>query len=1131
MILRNRLMKREFKMIELLNKLTKEGIRLQLDGDDIRVIYSGDSLPPDILLDLKENKHKLLSYLREEEQFTIAILPVEEKEAYELSPGQKRIWFTCQMDLNSTAYNLSNIFELGSQYNFDRLQRAFFSTVQRHESLRTVFRQDQSGNVYQYILDDSNHKLAIQYCDLTQEANHLAKFQDVINEISDKPFDLEKGPLLRVVLFQLKEGTQIFYLNIHHILCDGVSLEVLKKDMLGFYESSAKGTSFEQAPLKIQYKDFAHWQLSEVNQKSTDQHRRFWKEYLSGFPDSIGLPENEFRPKFRTDRGIKSQQLFDKQTLSRLHQFGQKNEMSLFMTLLACWKVLLYHSTGNRDLIVGTSVTGRDGLELSNQIGFYVNMMVLRNQISPEHSFEEFCKELRNNTLLAYEHQNYPFDKLVEDLGIQRDFSRNPVFDITITLHNYKQRSKLELTELGYFIEELNSAHLVKSKFDLEISFTEYGETLYLEVIHNPDVYDQKMVKGLIQRYECLLDLLIEQPEKKIADVDHVLEREVENLKMFNSTQVGYEGQTLLDLFKDHYQKNPGRICAVSKENSWSQEDLEKLSNQFAQYLKKVHGCEKGDHIGIKLPPNEWLLIAILGIFKCGGTYVPLDLNYPPDRTDFIVKDSGSVLTITQHEIEEFRGIKQNISANATPLDLLPEDLAYIIYTSGSTGRPKGVKVSHKALHNYISWARTYYLDETVSEIGLYSSLAFDLTITTIFLPLVSNIRLKLFETEDISKLLQHYFEPGSTTDIIKLTPSHILLLRELRISKTDIKKAIVGGEKLKPIHVDILRSLNNSMQIYNEYGPTETTVGCTAAKINDSSSISIGSPISNTQIYILSESLKQLPIGLVGEICIGGKGVSEGYLNRNELTAQKFIENPFTNGEKIYRTGDLGYWTHDGNIQYEGRMDNQVKMNGFRIELGEIETVMLSLEQIQEAIAIISADPEHQSELVVYYSSDQTFQNSELKNHLQKKLPHYMIPRFFVRIEKIPLTKHGKLDFLALPSPFGIQVNQDMAYAEPENQIEKELISMIADLLHVDQGKVSVLQNFFDLGLNSMKLIVLIASVNKHFNAEIKLVDLFEYPTIRDFARRVIYDNSTNIGKENDSPMDMDEIIDLIGE
>ncbi|WP_343914922.1 amino acid adenylation domain-containing protein, partial [Aquimarina litoralis] len=1105
---------------KILSELKEENIKLVLNDNNIEIVSYQNKISSDLIQEIKSNKNIIIDYLKQNNKDNLlqSIPSVEESENYPLSSAQRRLWILSQFKDTSVVYNMPSHIQLNGSYDIQCFKRAIHSVIDRHEILRTVFREDENGEIKQWILKNNELDFTIGYKDLREEENKNDSINAYINEDSNKPFDLENGPLLRACLLQVSDENYVFYYNMHHIICDGWSMDVMIKDTLAYYTAYSEGVEPSLQELRIQYKDYASWESTQLETEEANQHKTYWLNQLSGELPFLSLPSQKMRPREKTYNGHSLRTFIPIETSNLLKNFTQKEGGSLFMGTLASLNVLFHKYSSEQDIIIGSPVAGRGHFDLDDQIGFYINLLTMRNQVSGDECFRTFFNKVKDTTLNAYKHETYPFDALIEDLGLKHDLSGNSLFNILLDFHSSEQ--KIESFELkGNQMNLISDLGEGQVKFDMEFHFEEIGEYLSLKVNYNTDIYEKEMVEELIMNYKELLSKLLISTDEKIGTLDYLQNKEKHQLLYeFNDTGTTYsEDKTVIDLFLEQVQNAPDNIALVFEDKEFTYKELDDKSNQLAHCLRQDYNIEQEDIVGIQLDRSDWVMVSILGILKAGAAYVPIIPELPVARKHHIVQDTQLKLLISEtnymFDLEYFDGDTfavdvefepSEFSSEPVELSLDPSTLAYIIYTSGSTGKPKGVMIEHRSLVNYLNWCNDYYIKDNLSnsDFGLFTSLSFDLTITSLFLPLTNGSKLNIIKPgSNISEILKKYFE--SDLSCIKLTPAHISLLSELDIKDSKLELAIVGGEALQQNHVEILRNINPSIKIYNEYGPTESTVGCIVYEIPFSNSdILIGKPISNTQVYIVDDNLQLVPKGVVGELCLGGDGLSRGYLNREGLTREKFIDHPFKEGERLYRSGDLARWLSDGSIAFMGRKDDQVKIRGHRIELGEIEEVLLSRSWITQAVVVVQ-DFDGDKSLVSYVVSEGDLDKKALRSGLSKELPDYMVPGYYVSMDSLPLTSNGKVDRRSLPEVLESDLIKE-EYVAPRSTEESVLVTVWESVLK--RSPISVKDNFYNLGGDSIKSIQ-VASRLKQQGYRLKVEHILRNPILEDLAPYVVLD------------------------
>ncbi|MEP6930174.1 MAG: amino acid adenylation domain-containing protein, partial [Flavobacterium sp.] len=1088
-------------MLNLIKELEDNDITISLNGDNLEINFDGE-LDSEIISKIKENKEKLIRFLAGHSNADSGITKAEIQESYPVSHAQKRIWLMSQVEENSKAQHIHARVYLDGEYDIAVFEQALRKVVARHEILRTVFKLNEEGEVRQWILNEENLNFPITYLDFSKEENYKNKANSYMVEDNKKLFDLEKGPLFRTAFLQLTADTFVFYYNMHHIITDGWSLEVLEKDIFAFYKAIKFGEKEPEA-IKIQYKDYVSWQLSAIENGVYKKHEDFWLEKLSGDLTRLNLPGSKTRPKIKSFNGHMYFSYLSPQLTAKLRALCSENGGTLFVGLMSVLKVLFHKYSQEKDITLGTAVAGREDSDLENQIGFYVNTVPLRSKIQEEDSFLTFFENEKKAILEAFSHQKYPFDMTVAKLNLAHDISRNYIFDFMVNLYNFSEVNK------GIVIDEKKTEEIldfgfVNLNFDLELVFHEVGNTISLTISHNDAIYDEEFIKKFIHHFKNVMESIVENPAQQTKSIEYLTtEEKQEVLFDFNATQVAYpKDKTFVNLFEDQVEKSPGEIALVFDEVKLTYSQLNAKANQFACYLKAKHNIQLQDKIGIKLDRSETLVIAILAVLKSGGAYVPIDSAYPQERIDFIEKDSNCKVIIDVVEWNNFytKADKYPI-INAEQL-IAAGNSAYVIYTSGSTGNPKGVDIAHASLTNYLLWATDYYSANGARNLdfGLFTSLSFDLTITSLFLPLISGGTLTVFETtDDISKLLTDYL--SSNISSIKLTPAHISILESLDLSATAVELAVVGGEALLENQVRILQKLNPDIRIINEYGPTESTVGCIVYDVKDAQeTVLIGRPIANTQIYILDESLNPVAIGVTGELYISGNGLARGYINREDLTIEKFIPNPFRPASLMYKTGDLGKWLSDGNIDYTGRIDDQVKIRGYRIELGELENILSNIAGISHSVVAVKDDKDEKY-LVAYYVADAILDKNLIQAELSKALPDYMLPAYYIQLESLPLTTNGKVDKKILPAV----AESDLIKTEYMAPVSAEENILAAAWSHVlKYENIGLKDNFYNLGGDSIKSILVISRLRQQ-GYSLKVEQILKTPILEDLAKMLL--------------------------
>jgi amino acid adenylation domain-containing protein len=1038
-----------------------------------------------------------------------------------LSFAQQRLWFLNQFEENNSAtYNMPAALQLSGRLDMAALQQSLLWLLERHASLRTYFptRKGQASVQIQEI--DQIDVLQIHDLRHLSASDQNEEVQSRANQNAIEPFDLAQGPLFRASLLQLSEQRSVLLLNMHHIISDGWSMGIFIRDFQHAYTAFIQGTQPSQSPLLIQYSDYAawqrHWFIGSVLQQQVD----YWHQQLAGCPELLELPTDKPRPPQQSYQGAHYSHRLSATLLKQVSDLSREQGVSVFMTLLSTFFILLSRYSRQDDLCVGSPIANRTHRQTEELIGFFVNTLVLRSQLKPEPNvkFTDLLQATRKTCLEAYAHQDIPFERLVEQLQPTRHLSQSPLFQVMFVLQNTEsvQLPGLEVTVLkpDYPI----------AKFDLTLSIEEQAGQWHCIWEYATDLFEASTIERMAQHFEVLLTAIVDNSEQSISHLPMLTEQEVQQLQAWNDTATDYPAdKTIIDLFEQQVEKTPENIAVVFEEQQLTYQQLNEKANQLAHYLLSIKTqtgavlLSNNPLIAIAVERSVEMVIGLLGILKAGGAYVPIDPSYPAARVRYMLEDSAAPLLLTQSHLKDELEPECVVvcldeatfaleSIENPDVNRRTEDLAYVIYTSGSTGEPKGVMVDHKALSNYVFHMHQHFVHE--GRFAWLSTIAADLGNTIIFGALCSGGTLCVIDQQCaldarcLNTAIKQY-----EIDYLKITPTHLMSLQTQDMPIMPTRLLIVGGEASSVEWFNTLRQQYPHCYILNHYGPTEATVGVTTYLIDEGADqntmFPIGKPISNTHIYILDKTWQPLPPGIPGELCIAGRGLARGYIgNRPKLTAEKFLEvELFGKTERIYKTGDLARWREDGNLEYLGRLDHQVKLRGFRIELGEIEAVLSQHKAVKEAVVILYEADENKR-LVAYLTiaQESTVDAIELKEWLKARLPDYMVPSHFTVLDKLPLTANGKIDRQALPAPDAFSINKD--YQAPRDKVELQLVQIWENVLKV--SPISIFDNFFELGGHSLLAVRLMAQIEQQFNKHLPLTSLFQGATIEQLANQL---------------------------
>ncbi len=1115
--------------VQFLSYLRSLNIKLSADGNRLRYNSPAGMVTPDLQSELVARKPEILRFLREACQAMRpqppAIARVPRDGELPLSFGQMRLWLLDQLEPNSVAYNIPSRFRLKGNFDLAVFEQCLSEIVRRHEVLRTCYLNG-NGNPVQKIAAPQPFKIPVVDLQTLSETERQREAERLAFVDAMQPFDLSRAPLMRATLLKLAPEEQLLLMTMHHIAFDAWSFGVLLPELSVLYKAFRNEQISPLPELPIQYVDFAVWQRGwlkgEVLQKQLD----YFKDKLSGTPPVLELPTDRPRPAVQTYNGEQVFLTLSKKLTDALRNLSQQEGVTLFITLLAAFKVLLVRYTGQEDILVGTPIANRNRVEIEGLIGFFVNTLVLRSDLSGNPTFRALLGRVQETALGAYAHQDFPFEELVEELNPKRDRSRSPLFQVLFSFFNSPMRP-LELPELEPSHMKLASG---TSKFDLILYAYEQPEGLSFTLEYNTDLFDDATIVRMAGHFQTLLEGVTARPESRLWELPLLTPLEKRQMLVkWNDTPKDYPRNVpLQQLFETQAERTPDAIALVapsltmapSSQVSCTYAELNARANRLACYLQTL-GVGPQVLVAVCMERTAEMVIGLLAILKAGGAYVPLDPAYPAERTALILEETKVQVILTQqsvaaslpsHEVRVMCMDDANLQAKVEELvsnnfefsiNQDSSHLAYVLYTSGSTGKPKGVEICHRAVVNFLNSMRITPGIEAGDTLLSVTTLSFDIFGLELWLPLVTGAKTVIVSQQvamDGRAIAEAMLRCGAT--VMQATPSTWRLLLQSGWEGNPGLKILCGGEAWPPELAEQL--LPRCKTLWNMYGPTETTIWSAVQEVRGDG-VLIGHPIANTQFYVVDSHLQAVPVGVPGELLIGGDGLARGYLNRPELTAEKFIANRFsTDGNsRLYRTGDLVRYRPDGELEFLGRIDHQVKIRGFRIELGEIETALKRHAGIQQAVVVVREDTPNDKRLVAYIvaSSDPAPGSSELRSVLKQQLPEYMVPNDYVVLTELPLTPNGKIDRKALPAPEGTR-SEYCGYVAPRDAFEQYLCEAWAAVLGVD--KVGIRDNFFDLGGHSLLALKITSALRNELGIDLRITALFDYPSIEDLALAV---------------------------
>jgi amino acid adenylation domain-containing protein len=1038
-----------------------------------------------------------------------------------LSFAQQRLWFLDQLEPGNASYNMPMIVRLRGRLDVEVLTRTLSEIVRRHEVLRTTFTliKDQPAQV---IGPARTIRLSLTDVSESAESEREAEAMRIVLEEVRRPFELNHEPPLRASLLRLGEDEHIVILTMHHIISDGWSIGVLRREVEILYRAFSAGQASTLPELPLQYADYAVWQRECLQGEALQLQLDYWKQQLAGAPAVLELPTDRPRPLIQSFRGAHQSFALSSSLTLKLRALSRQQDVTMFMLLLGAFQILLMRYTGQEQISVGSPISGRNQVETEKLIGLFAYTLVLSTDLSGNPSLTDLLKRVRETALGAYAHQDVPFEKLVEELQPERSLTHSPLFQVMFILQNTPHREETALPNLRL---EAVSAEDGTAKFDLTLSMMESDAGLKASWEYSTDLFDAETIRRMTGHLERLLEGIVRDPSQRISRLPLMLESERQQMSDWNRTQRDYDDQlSLHQLFEAQAGRAPDSIALRSADGHLTYSQLDARANQLSQHLRQL-GVGPESRVAILLDRSFEMIIALLAVLKAGCVYLPLDPSSPRERLSWMMEDAAAVLLLTeqrymedlpQHSaqlvcLDSERAAIARLSVERPAVNVFADNLAYVMYTSGSTGKPKGVSITHRGVARLVQQSNYASLGPTEIFLQL-APISFDASTFEIWGSLLNGAQLVLMpphqpSLEELGRALQQY---GVTVLWLTAGLFHLMVDHRLEDLKA-VRQVLAGGDVLSVAHTEKFLASAHGARLINGYGPTENTTFTCCYGMSEpqelTGSVPIGRPVTNTQVYILDQYLEQVVPGVTGELYTGGDGLARGYYNRPELTAERFIPNSFSveAGARLYRTGDLVRYRAGGEIEYLGRSDDQVKVRGFRIELGEIEAALSQHPSVREALVIAREDGIGEKRLVAYLvlTEDGGAQSiSELREYLKKQLPEYMLPTAFVLLSEMPLTPNGKINRRALPAPDDSRGELEKDYVAPRTELEREVAAIWQEVLGVE--RVGVYDNFFELGGHSLLATQVMSRVRESLRVEVALRSLFETPTVEGLAQAV---------------------------
>jgi amino acid adenylation domain-containing protein len=1089
---------------ELLSQLRELDVRLSVQNDKINCSASKGALTAELKAELVRRKPEIIEFLRastETDTGSDRIEQIPRCGDLPLSDGQQLLWFLSLYEPDSVAYTIAGILRFVGRLQRRELERSFFEIIRRHEVLRTGY-MNREGSPCAFI--GSAEGWHIEHVTLRGSPPHKREGEALrmARERVREPFDLSEPPLLRATLFELGEDEHLLLVAVHRIAADGWSLSIVARELGALYAAYTQGVVPALTELPFQFADYAAWYRKTRDEQIVERQLAWWRWQLQGSLPVLELPSDHPRPPMMTYRGGSLRRIVE---LDGLQSLANASGVTKFMALLAAFDILLHRYTGRTDLIVGTAVAGRNRADVEGMIGPFINTLALRTNLDGDPTVAELLNRVRETALGALAHADVPFDRLVAELQPERDLSYSPVIQVLFTVQNYPY-SRLEFPGLTMGAVPFDPGI---SRYDLAVDVFERVDGFELAFEYRTDLFEAATIRRMQDHYVEILAGMVADPEGRISEISLLTQAERDELlaaAMPPRTEYPCD-RCIHELIREQCQRSPGRVAVACGGVELTYGELDEASDRLAARLERS-GVRPGVVAGICLDRSVLMPVALLGVLKAGGAYVPLDPQFPQQRLSDMLEDSGAVVLITETSL-----VDRVPTAGLVPVWLdeelppgrpvnaaSPDDLAYIIYTSGSTGKPKGVEIPHRALVNFLYSMRREPGMDAGDRLVAVTTLCFDIAGLEMYLPLLVGARVEIaprgtvVDGVALSRLIE---ESGAT--VMQATPATWRMLMESGWTGRPGLRILCGGEALSRDLAD--RLLDSGSDVWNLYGPTETTIWSTVARVTPGAqSVPLGVPVANTSLYLMDPRGQLVPRGVVGELYIGGDGLAQGYHNRPELTQEKFVTYPFRPGERLYRTGDLARYRGDGDLEFLGRADHQVKVRGFRIEPGEIERVLEHQPGVRQAVVVAHRDGTD-VRLVAYVASRREArpQIEDLKAALGRTLPDYMVPALIMLLDGLPLTPNGKVDRNALPKP-DFRAGTSARFEPPRTQLQREVAAVWQELLKVD--RVGIHDNFFDLGGHSLLVVQLQSRLRQCFGREPALLELFQKSTVAAIAR-----------------------------
>lgn len=1122
----------------ILGNLHDAGIKLGLDGSNLEIKAPQGALTAELREALVQNKAAIIEMLRlagDIPSQTPSIAQRANPDEYPLSAAQERLWLISRLEADSAIYNVPHALRIKGNLDIFSLEAAINQVAQRHETLRAKF-STLDGQAIQSINQSFVFKLDIEKVTGNTPTDISRSADRALNEEALRPFDISQDPLIRGKLLQLADDEYLLLITMHHIVSDGWSVGLLFREIGDFYQTFRQHLAPSVEPLPIQYADFAQWQNRRLQEPLAEKQLAYWEKQLAGVA-TLELPLDRRREDVKGGHGASVTFKLDTALVAEIKRICNTEKITLSMLMSAAYSILLHRYSAQDDIVFGKPVANRNRTEIENLVGFFVNMLVERVNLSTNPTLKELYRQVKENAIASYENQDLPFERIVDAIKPERSQNKNPIFQVVLAVHSANSLDDAKQSQFAHALSLVDcdvndyQMNIETARFDIELHIFEAPSRISGAWIYDTDLFDPASVQQMNESLLFILRQLVMQTDARVSEIRSLSDAQFRHLsKNLLQTQTDYPAdKSVTELFEKQAEETPDAIAVSFDGRQLSYRSLNNRSNQLAHYLR-ARGVKAEVMVGVSIERSLDLVVALLGILKAGGAYVPLDPEYPLARLNFMLEDTAAPVLLTHSSVDRERlptvsgtiiyldqdwpAIEKESQDNPVS-DITSDSLMYVIYTSGSTGKPKGVCVEHHSAVRLVK--NTNYVDIKSQDVFLqFAPVAFDASTFELWGCLLNGARLVIYPHQRTSlEQLGNFIEQNSITTLWLTSALFNQMVDQHLQSFVAVKTLLAGGEALSTAKVNKYLAFlkQNSLTehvLINGYGPTEnTTFSCChvmTAETEIGRSVPIGAAISNTQLYVLDSKGLPVPAGVPGELFLGGDGLARGYLNRPELTAERFVFAAFAgeSATRLYRTGDQVRYRHDGIIEFIGRFDHQVKLRGFRIELGEVEEVICSHASVRVAVVMMREDEPGDKRLVAYLVLDKQKESSsaQIKEHVREQVPEYMLPSVFVVLDSLPLTPNGKVDRDALEPP-GPERNVETDYVPPRTEDERRMAAIWCEFLGIETPGID--DNFFDLGGNSLLLMRTHARMCEVSGRDVPVTQLFRYPTIRGLAKQLV--------------------------